>query len=219
VYALRRDGFTNAIDIFLKDAAPGFKLSGGRIPANQDQVRLTLTAPATLQSEPIDLSLEGRAMSQGRELVRPVVPAEDMMQAFAYRHLVPSQELEVSVVGRPVPRQVVRILSPTPVKLVAGETARVKLRTPSNTFADRWELELSNSPEGIAIQKVTAVEGGAEIWLVADASKVKPGLKGNLIVTMAPARNPTAAQNTKVSGNPRRGSVGALPAIPFEVVH
>ena len=214
VYALRRDGFTNAIEIALKDAPPGFKLSGGRIPANQDQVRLTLTAPAMPRSEPVNLSLEGRATVQGRELVRPAVPAEDMMQAFAYRHLVPSQELEITVVGRPLPRQMVKILSPMPVKLVAGETARVRLGTPSDAFVGRWELELSNPPEGIAIQKVAAVEGGAEIWLTADATKVKPGLKGNLIVNLAPAK--TAAQKGKAPG--KRGSTGTLPAIPFEVV-
>jgi hypothetical protein len=218
VYALRRDAFSNAIEIALKDAPPGFKLSGGRIPANQDQVRVTLTAPASPQSEPVSLSLEGRATNQGLELVRLAVPAEDMMQAFAYRHLVPSQELEVTVVGRPLPRQMVKILSPTPVKLVAGETARVRLGTPSNAFAERWELELSNPPEGIAIQKVAAVEGGAEIWLTADASKVKPGLKGNLIVNLAASKTATGTPKGKGPANARRGSAGTLPAIPFEVV-
>ena len=48
VYALRRDGFSNEITLALKDAPAGFTLSGGTVPANQDQVRLTLTAPPTL---------------------------------------------------------------------------------------------------------------------------------------------------------------------------
>jgi hypothetical protein len=36
----------------------------------------------------------------GAEIIRPVVPAEDQMQAFFYRHLVPAQELQVKVVRR-----------------------------------------------------------------------------------------------------------------------
>ena len=47
--------------------------------------------------EDVDLRLEGRATIGGQEVVRPVVPAEDMMQAFAYWHLVPSQELVAAV--------------------------------------------------------------------------------------------------------------------------
>jgi len=104
VYALRKDGFSNDIAMTLKDAPRGFTLSGGRVPANQDQVRLTLKVPPMPSKEPISLSLEGRAMIQGREVVRPAVPAEDMMQAFFYRHLVPAKELKIAVIARQTPK-------------------------------------------------------------------------------------------------------------------
>ncbi|MGA2499161.1 MAG: PPC domain-containing protein, partial [Tepidisphaeraceae bacterium] len=83
VYALRKDGFSGEISLSLKDAPAGTSLAGAKIPANQDLVRLTLAAPAT----PLEttLQLEGRAMVQGHEVVRQAVPAENMMQAFAYR--------------------------------------------------------------------------------------------------------------------------------------
>ena len=51
-----------------------------------------------------------------------------------------------------------------------------------------------------------------------DAAKAKPGLKGNLIVSLLPGKNMAAAQKGKKQGNQRRGAVGVLPAIPFEVV-
>ena len=101
VYALRRDGFSNEITLALKDAPPGFTLSGGTVPADQDQVRLTLMAPA-LSEERSFQPRRGRPRAiQGQQVVHPAVPAEDMMQAFAYRHLVPSEELEVSLMDRP----------------------------------------------------------------------------------------------------------------------
>jgi len=104
VYALRKDGFSNDIALMLKDAPRGFKLSGGKLPANQDQVRLMLTVPPMPSEEPISLRLEGRAIIQGREVVHPAVPAEDMMQAFFYRHLVPAKDLKVAILPRGKPK-------------------------------------------------------------------------------------------------------------------
>jgi hypothetical protein len=100
VYALRKDGFTNAITMELKDAPQGFRLSGGLVPAATNQARITLQAPPRALPEPLRLSLEGAAMIAGQRIVHPAVPAEDMTQAFAYRHLVPAQALEVAVLPR-----------------------------------------------------------------------------------------------------------------------
>jgi len=106
VFALRKDGFTNAISLALKDVPKGFKLNGASVPANQDKVRLTLTVPSTPTAEPVSLTLEGRTQLDGQQLVHSAVPADDLMQAFIYRHLVPAQELKVRVGrGRLPPRQ------------------------------------------------------------------------------------------------------------------
>jgi hypothetical protein len=103
VYALRKDGFSDEIALTLKDAPSGFTLSGGRVPAGQDQAKVTLKVPPTPTTEPVSLHLEGRAIIQGREIVRPAVPADDMMQAFFYRHLVPAKDLKVAVIPRAKP--------------------------------------------------------------------------------------------------------------------
>jgi hypothetical protein len=218
VYALRRDGFTNEITLFLQDAPAGFKLNGAKVPANQDQVRLTLLAPAAPTEKPLSLSLEGRAVIQGHAVVHPAVPAEDMMQAFAYRHLVPANELDVAVSGRFMNRMSLKILSATPVRIPAGGTARVRVSAPSSAFANRFQLELSEPPEGITLGKLSPVGEGAEFELSSDAAKAKPGLKGNLIVNILQGQALAAATKNKKQGNQRRASVGTLPAIPFEVV-
>jgi hypothetical protein len=217
VYALRRDGFTNEITLALQDAPEGFKLNGAKVPANQDQVRLTLLAPAAPTEKPISLALEGRAIIEGHAVVHRAVPAEDMMQAFAYRHLVPAQGLEVAVSGRLMNRMSLKILSATPVRIPAGGMARVRVATPTSAFADRFRLELSEPPEGITIGRVSSSDEGAEIELRSDAAKAKPGLKGNLIVNIFQSQLAAAKQNKK-QANQRRPAVGALPAIPFEIV-
>ncbi len=103
VYALRKDGFSGEITLTLKDAPSGFTLTGGKVPAGQDQAKVTLKVPPMPTRQPISLHLEGRAVIQGREIVRPAVPADDMMQAFFYRHLVPAKDLKVTVIPRAKP--------------------------------------------------------------------------------------------------------------------
>jgi hypothetical protein len=102
--ALRKDGFTNEITIALKNAPAGFKSTGGRIAAGTNETTLMLTAPFTREPALYRLTLEGRARTDTGEMVRPVVPAEDLMQAFFYRHLVPAEEFQVAIIGRG-PRQ------------------------------------------------------------------------------------------------------------------
>jgi len=218
VYALRRDGFTNEITVVLQDAPTGFKLAGAKVQANQDLVRLTLMAPPEPTEEPLRLSFEGRAIVQGHAAFHPAVPAEDMMQAFAYRHLVPAKELDVAVSGRFMARMPLKILSATPVKIPAGGTVFVRVGAPSSAFADRFRLELKDPPEGIVLGKISPVSEGAEFELHSDAAKAKPGLKGNLIVNIMPGQAVIAAQKNKTQAGQMRPPVGALPAIPFEVV-
>ena len=78
VHALRKDGFTGAVALRLKDAPQGFTLSGAEVPEKQDQVRFTLNASPLSMMEPFVLHIEGQAFIQGREVVRPAVPADDI---------------------------------------------------------------------------------------------------------------------------------------------
>ena len=77
VYAIRKDGFAGEIALKLKDAPPGFALSGAWVPANENKVRLTLTVPVSRIEKPRPMHLEGHATIQGREVHRTGVPAED----------------------------------------------------------------------------------------------------------------------------------------------
>jgi hypothetical protein len=217
VYALRRDGFAGDIALQLKDAPSGFFLSGGVIPGSADSVRLTLTMPPRPEG-PRSLALEGRATIAGRDVRHAAVPAEDMMQAFYYHHLVPVKDCLAQVTGAPRPnaRAAFRMETETAVKLPRGGTVAVHVILNAPRLADALRLELNQPPEGIAIQTVETVREGVAITLRADPAKVKAGLKGNLIVDafMERAANPDAKQPAAR----RRVPLGTLPAIPFEIV-
>jgi hypothetical protein len=123
VYALRKDGFSGDITLALKDAPKGYVLKGDRVPAGQDKVEVTLTVPPTPPAEPLSLIVEGRATVGGQQIVRQAVPAEDMMQAFAYRHLVAAKDLKVAVIKRGGAPASAKALGSQPVRVPAGGAA------------------------------------------------------------------------------------------------
>jgi hypothetical protein len=217
VYALRHDGFAGDIALKLKDAPAGFLLSGGVIPGNAESVRLTLTMPSRPEG-PRSLTLEGRATIAGRDVRHVGVPAEDMMQAFYYHHLVPAKQWLAEVTGAPRPnlRAAFTIEAESAARLPRDGTVAVRVVLNAPRMADTLRLQLNQPPEGITIQEVAAVRDGVAIILRADAAKLKAGLKGNLIVDAYMER--AATQGVTPQAARRRVPLGTLPAIPFEIV-
>ncbi|MHC4166880.1 MAG: hypothetical protein ACYSWQ_07980, partial [Planctomycetota bacterium] len=213
VHALRRDGFSGDIDLAFGDAPRDFKLAGARIPAGQDQVRLTLTVPPARKKRMLTLSMIGWATIDSRQVTRPVVPAENMMQAFVYWHLVPVDELKAVVSPGSAMKTPITILSDLPVKIPAGGTAMLRISLPSGRGSDKLHLELDDPPDGIAIESESRAGHGMEVVLKCDAAKVKAGLKGNLIVNAFAIKSEKTPQRRT-----RPTPLGMLPAIPFEIV-
>lgn len=106
IHALRVDGFAGEIALKLKDSPGGFELKGATVPAGKDVADVTLSVPSSASEQPVVLHVEGTAIvdeESGQKLTTEAVPAEDMMQAFIYRHLVPVDQLLVDV--RTVPEK------------------------------------------------------------------------------------------------------------------
>ena len=177
---------------------------------------MTLTVPGTAPDNPIALEWEGRATIDGKEVRRAGVPAEDMMQAFIYRHLVPIEQTLVLVTSRARLRAPFKLVDESTAKLPAGGTAAIRLTGPNGPMADQIRLALSNPPEGITFEKMSREREVYTMLLRIDAAKVKPGQKGNLIVE-ASAERPSDPKNLRPNANRQRIPLGTLPAIPFEI--
>ena len=242
VHAVRRDGFSGDIVLSLKDAPEGFALSAAVIPAGQDKVTLTLTCPLKPQAKIIALQLEGRPAEQGSSIVRQAVAADDMMQAFAYQHLVPAEEWLVSIEPAQWPQAIWQFADETPLALSSGGTTRLHLKAPRRPPPGEVIIELHNPPAGLTVSKTTVVDGGIDVELSCDAEKLPLGSRGNIIFNIILLRQPTApapvpaapapasaasgtpapatAPAAAPAGPPRRPARvfhGALPAIQFVV--
>ncbi len=210
-HAVRRDGFDGDIDLAITRAPAGCVLSGGRIPANCDKVRATITLGADTPKSPEPVAFEATGQTAGTTIRRPVTAAEEMMQAFLWLSLVPARETLVwAARGGVRPLQ-----APEKVSLVPGAASTVHFSTgpaPTKTGAT-LELDLSEPPEGVTIEKFEPDPDGYAVTFRADGAKAKPGQRGNLILE---ARLDPPNTGKKPADRNRKTLV-YLPALPYEI--
>ena len=217
VHALRKDGFDGEIDVLLKDAPAGFELCGGRIPAGRNRVRVTLTVPAKAPAEPVALQLEGRARIGGQIISRSAIPADDVMQAFLYRHLVPAQEFLVLIQKSRWGVPPVELAGNSPVRIPAGGSAQVRIKTARRANFKGIQLQLNEPPEGLTMHDVAVVPNGLSFQLKAEKDAMQSGFADNLIVE-AFREYVVKQKDGKPPNQKRRNSMGFFPAIPIEIV-
>ena len=215
VHVLRKDGFTGPVSLAFVKPPPGFELGGARIAADADSAQVTLSALFLPLAAPAVLEILGQAEIGGKAVTRPAVPAEDMMQAFAYRHLVPARALVVATAGRAFPRMRVRVYANPPVRITSGGTGTLPIGMPPNPPQGTLRLQLSNAPDGISLQEPSPGAGPADLVIACDAAKARPGMTGNLIFQTYLVRN---AGKAKGAATGQALLLDTLPAIPFVVV-
>ncbi len=215
LHADRKDGFNGPIYISLKDAPPGFKLSGAEIPKGRDRIQMTLSAPEKSSGIPLVLQMMGSAKIGGESIRRAVEPADDTMQAFLYRHLAPAQELVVMVKKTKFRKRAFKLATFGMVRVPKGSSVKAQIKTPNLSMFKNIKLELNNPPEGMSIEDVTIASDGIVFQIAADEKKALAGLTDNLIVeATAEWKN----SKNKKGAPPKRISLGALPAIPIRIV-
>lgn len=98
VAAERRDGFGPEINLAVQNLPPGFTASDAVIPAGQPNAKLTITAPPDAPLTPFAPTIVGTCTLDKQPFTRTAIGAEDVMQAFSYRHVVPTKEFVVAVI-------------------------------------------------------------------------------------------------------------------------
>ncbi len=220
IHAKRTDGFAGDIAIGLENVPAGFSLSGGLLRGTNNEVRVTVHAPVDTGGREFQPALVGRAVIDGRTVRRRARPAEDMMQAFAYRHMVPSEDFILTLGPWKVPALIVALDGTNVARLAAGRETALPLRSigkvKSKFAGQAVQLELDAPPAGITVVKTreaTETQAGAVVVQV-DPAAIKPGACGNLIFRAFP----TESVRKDGKAGQKRNALFTLPAVPFEIV-
>lgn len=210
VHVLRNDGFDGEIQLKLADAPPGFELSGATVPAGATQARVTLTTSAAGKGGVFTPRLTGTVGN----ITRTATPADDMMQAFLWRHLVPANEWLVSVAPARGKRPQVELETPLPLRLAVGAARELRIKVPEWIVDRGMEFELSEAPPGISLSPARSYPGGLAFDVKAETS-AKEGLKTNLIIDVFSKSQ--GAKKPAAKGQ-QRLQVSSLPAIPIILI-
>lgn len=199
IHVLRFDGFDGEIELALDGAPAGMKIQGAKIPRGTDHIRMTVTVRETI-AQPTAI----RVLANGR----PVIPCEDSMQAFLWRHLVPVRELlaVTAGAGRAIPPEVQGTAD-----LVNGSTVEIFVKIDPRGKTQELIFEISGAPKGVTLAKSEMVKDGVKLTFQAAEAAVGSG--GNLIVAVH-----ADIGNKQNPARKRRIAVGVLPAIPYKVV-
>ena len=216
VHAKRLGDFDGPIEVAVLDPPPGLNVEGGWIPSGRQSIRLTVTLPIDMEPQLTPLRFAGFAQIGGQTVTREAVPAEDQMQAFLWRHLVPAQELLARVnKGRTyIPR--FEIACEVPLLIPRGGSAELPVmvvgKMPEGASP---HLALNGAPDGIALRDVSVAEGGLTAVIEASDSALEVGYMDNLIFNVEVEFN-----RKDKDGNMKtwRAQVGSLQAVPIEIV-
>ena len=172
VYAIRKDGFAGPIKLRWKDSPDGFSSSPFTLAPNQATAKFSLKTTRTDTEHPVDLLVEGVAKIGDRDVVHAAVPAEDKMQAFLWRHLVPAEELKIMVVDpayqsrmKRASRSVKPPANPTPPPTAIVDPAAPKPKFTKQQVAGRLKqlmllFDDGLLTEGFYARKVAECEAG-----------------------------------------------------------
>lgn len=164
VQAVRRDGFDGQIDLSLRNLPDGFTASGTTIAEDENETILSITSPNDVPLGSYFPSLYGRATIGDRAVTRRVMPVEDVMQAFYYHHMMPTEEMALSIVP-PGPFKLIPVLPPEGfIRFGGGRTAFLKLRVERTESAKgSVKVALYNPPKGVRMSQASIGSDAEEV--------------------------------------------------------
>ncbi len=206
ITAIRKDAFAGEIHLDVEGLPPGFKASEAVIQTGQDEGRVTITAPPDAPPGIVEPAIYGTVPVGAGTLRHRAQTAENVMQAFAYTHFMPTARLALSVLKPAayslqsnVEGKVLEVKQDSEVPVVI----KVK-RMPDTKGA--LNLSAGRVANGITMKSIFLPadkdEATVNISVSADA---KPGLLQNVIIM-------------GVLKNGKETITRYLPAIPIKVV-
>ena len=218
VHVDRRDGFTGAVTLGVEAVSAGWSLAGKVIPPGREHLRLTVQAPVDAAAGVQALHLTGKAEIGGRVVSRTVEACDDTMQAFLWRHLVPTRECLAAVLAGKARMPLVERIGEGAVEIPAGGETVISFRVQAWVARRGVEVVTVDAPEGLGVRSEKTAAGEIAVHLTADAARLKPGYADNLILGLLMPPPLLATKAKKPAGANRSGAaVAALPAISLTI--
>ena len=212
MHAIRRDGFDGEISPVAEGRIRTLTLGGGTIPAGQDQVRVTLSAPRKVPEDPLTLHRRPREDRRPRGRSQGGCPPMTRCRPSPIATSSLPSEFEVCLRGPAVSQGSGKVLLADAREDPAGRKDLLEVALPTGPMLRQVQVELERSARRHPDRQDREYrQGPSHRAGQRSLAKVKPGLTGNLVVAVFAERSPV--QGGKAAR--RRFSLGTLPAVPL----
>ena len=184
IVAVRRDGFDGEIRIRVKSATRVAVVGPDTIPAGAREAYVTLKCyqypERSLLRRPLPIRLTGEAAGK----TRPVLPGDEAMQAFAYTHIIPAEELLLFQNDGIAGENRIHWFDQTPfrVNVRRGEPGKLQVVClPEPGAKDTLEFSLLGNPAGLSLGKAEYADGIFTIPITAE-EKFAPGASNQVVM-------------------------------------
>jgi uncharacterized protein YdeI (BOF family) len=167
-FIIRKDGFKGAVQLSLKDNKDKISLINNTIPENSSSAQLVLKASKQEVKKPISISFN--ATSVDGKIVSNVLPADQLMQAFLYQHLVERITTRVNTFPYFAPRIEYTILDEKEfiINDLNNPKLNIKLEFKSKEVVKFLHIELYKAPNWLKLKQTRIGEKIIELQLVVD---------------------------------------------------
>ena len=185
--AIRKEGFKGDIRVFPSHESPSFKLDNAVIPDGKNEIKAGFTFNAGSEGSTLPLELMAGSTNGNAIVVHHVTASEELMQAFAWKHIVPANSILVAL-GKEMPFAFSYDAAPEGgIELTQGKEAKFVINIArKGDFSEPITLALVAPPEGVSLRGsfIGGRKDSFEAALRADF-KAKPGLETILLQGVA----------------------------------
>ncbi|MBK1876207.1 PPC domain-containing protein [Pelagicoccus mobilis] len=215
----RTEGFQGPIHLEIAQNKDGFSLSGATIPAGQDEIEFTITAPRRTAKPIRQIKLIAVGEGEIEDIQRPVVPCEQRTQAFITPHLIESREFLIETLRWPrgnttfasTHSEAIELKDSGPFSLKFKKHAASAQPSGRNNV-ESFEYELRNTPPGVTLTETKDKHGSVEFSFIQESKPQKPS-EGNLVIDVYAKLRNQKSKNKKV----QTIYLGTLPAVPYKI--
>ncbi len=175
--AVRKEGFKGDIRVFPSAESQDIRLSSSVIPDGKNEIKASFSCSGSAEGSTRPLELMAGSTNGNAIVIHHVTAAEELMQAFAWKHIVPVNSMQIAV-GKEMPFTLYFDAAPEAgIDLTQGKEVKFVINVGRRgDFAEPITLALITPPEGVSLRgsSIGGKKDSFEAAFRADF-KAKPG--------------------------------------------
>ncbi len=151
--AVRKEGFKGDIRVFPSSESQDIRLSAAVIPDGKNEIKTSFSCAGGAEGSTRPLELMAGSTNGNAIVIHHVVAAEELMQAFAWKHIVPVNSLQVAA-GKEMPFTLYFDSVPEAgIELTQGKETKFVINVGrKGDFVEPINLALISPPDGVSLR-------------------------------------------------------------------